>query len=125
MAYIVGRREFWSFSLVVNPSVLIPRPETELLVEIASVRLRDRAGATVVDVGTGSGAIAIALAKELPANIIATELDPAAPDDNEINKPDDELYSGGDINMSSAVIVGVISLCVIGFLVLGYLKFTD
>jgi len=87
LAYITGEREFWSLGLLVDRAVLIPRPETELLVELslAAVRARD-AGAdgeqlplTIVDVGTGSGAIAVALARELPtARVLATEIDPAA-----------------------------------------------
>lgn len=62
LAYIIGRREFWGLSLAVNPNVLIPRPETELLVEQALARTEpsDR----VLDLGTGCGAIAIAMAAE-------------------------------------------------------------
>lgn len=66
VAYIVGRREFWSLDLMVSPDVLIPRPETECLVEQALPLLdRDRP-LRVLDLGTGSGAIAIALAHEVP-----------------------------------------------------------
>ena len=64
VAYIVGEREFWSLSLAVDPRVLIPRPETELLVEMAC-RLAPDARA-VLDCGTGGGAVAVALARELP-----------------------------------------------------------
>jgi release factor glutamine methyltransferase len=64
VAYIVGEREFWSLPLAVDCRVLIPRPETELLVELAS-RLAPGARA-VLDCGTGSGALAAALARELP-----------------------------------------------------------
>lgn len=62
IAYILGRQAFWDFELVVNPSVLIPRPETELLVETALALLDKSATAIVLDLGTGSGAIALALA---------------------------------------------------------------
>ena len=64
LAYAVGRAAFRAFTLDVDQRVLIPRPETELLVEIVLRHFRARAGGVVVDVGTGSGAIAIALAKE-------------------------------------------------------------
>ncbi len=62
VAYITGRREFWSLTLAVTPAVLIPRPETELLVELALQRLAPNA--RVLDLGTGSGAIALAIKRE-------------------------------------------------------------
>lgn len=71
--YIVGQQEFWSLELSVDPAVLIPRPETELLVERAIQLLAD-APARVLDLATGSGAIALALATECPAaQILATD----------------------------------------------------
>jgi release factor glutamine methyltransferase len=74
VAYLTGRREFWSLTLAVSPAVLIPRPETELLVERA-LTLRPAAGGTVVDLGTGCGAIALALASERPGwRILATDV---------------------------------------------------
>ena len=73
IAYIVGYREFWSLRLEVSPATLIPRPETELLVEKALALPLGRA-ARVADLGTGSGAIALALAKERPAwQLVATD----------------------------------------------------
>ena len=67
VAYIVGKRCFWDFELKVNESVLIPRPETELLVEFALKSIRRLNGAErIADLGTGSGAIAIAIARENP-----------------------------------------------------------
>jgi release factor glutamine methyltransferase len=78
--YITGIQEFWSLPLRVSPDVLIPRPETEVLVEAVLEFLdKDDSNVDILDLGTGSGAIAIALARELPAaRIIATDLSLAA-----------------------------------------------
>jgi release factor glutamine methyltransferase len=81
VAYITGRKEFWSFTLEVNSSVLIPRPDTEVIVEEALdiCRKIDSSKMKILDIGTGSGAIAIALAKEMPhAKVMATDISPAA-----------------------------------------------
>ena len=66
--YITGHQEFWGLDLIVSPAVLIPRPETEHLIEtvIHLVAEGDLQAPSIVDVGTGSGAIALALAHELP-----------------------------------------------------------
>jgi release factor glutamine methyltransferase len=71
LAYIVGRREFFSLDLTVRSGVLIPRPETETVVEAALDFLRARPAASVLDIGTGSGAIAIAIACTAPEVRIA------------------------------------------------------
>jgi len=74
VAYLLGRRGFWTFDLQVTPAVLIPRPETELLVELALARLPMDVACNVADLGTGSGAIALAIAHERPrANVLATD----------------------------------------------------
>lgn len=69
LAYVTGRRDFWSLHLAVTPAVLVPRPETELLVERA-LALRPEAFGRAVDLGTGSGAIALSLAKERPGWLV-------------------------------------------------------
>jgi release factor glutamine methyltransferase len=73
--YITQHQEFWGMDLVVGPAVLIPRPETEHLIETVLPLARLRANPRIADVGTGSGCIALALAKELPsAQIHATDI---------------------------------------------------
>ncbi len=113
--YITGHQEFWGLDLIVSPAVLIPRPETEHVVEavlelVASadsqlVKIQDqeqrpRAGSPaphelrIVDVGTGSGAIALALAQELPAaEIFATDISPEALEVSRANAARHELTS--------------------------------
>lgn len=75
VAYLTGRREFWSLELHVTPAVLVPRPETETLVELALAALPADVPCSVLDLGTGSGAIALALAHERPrARVTGTDL---------------------------------------------------
>ena len=80
VARITGRREFWGLDLEITPAVLVPRPESELLVETALARLGDRTTRwELADIGTGSGCLAIALARELPrARVTATDICPDA-----------------------------------------------
>lgn len=79
VAYLTGRRGFWTFELAVTPATLIPRPETELIVELALARLPAGQALRVADLGTGSGAIALALAAERPQlQVTATDASPAA-----------------------------------------------
>jgi release factor glutamine methyltransferase len=74
VAYLTGQRGFWTLELEVTPATLIPRPETELLVELALERLPPDAAASVADLGTGSGAIALAIASERArARVVATD----------------------------------------------------
>jgi len=81
VAYLTGQRGFWRFDLAVSPATLIPRPETELLVELAVERLPVDRPLRIADLGTGSGAIALALAFERPrAHVVATDASAAALD---------------------------------------------
>jgi len=79
VAYLTGRREFWSLDLNVTPDTLIPRPDTEVLVEQALQRIPSDAPWRIADVGTGSGAIALAIASERPAcQLYAIDISPGA-----------------------------------------------
>lgn len=79
LAYILGKREFWSLELQVDARVLVPRPDTELLVERALVHLPTNHRCEVLDLGTGSGAIALAIARERPlAHVAAADVSRAA-----------------------------------------------
>jgi release factor glutamine methyltransferase len=86
LSYITGVREFWSLELLVTPEVLIPRPETELVVDTglqllsrSQSRGRKTYGLRILDIGTGSGCLAVVLAKELPeAEVWAIDIEPAA-----------------------------------------------
>lgn len=79
IAYILGKKEFWSMDLIVTQDTLIPRPETELLVELLLSHLSAQPVRQILDLGTGCGAIALALAKERPDwKILATDLSPKA-----------------------------------------------
>jgi release factor glutamine methyltransferase len=80
VAYLVGRKEFMGLEFEVSPDVLVPNPDTELLVQLAVTRARELDGAVrVADVGTGSGCIAVAVAHFVPeAEVLASDVSPAA-----------------------------------------------
>jgi release factor glutamine methyltransferase len=79
VAYLTGRRGFWTLDLAVTPDTLIPRPETELLVELALARIPRGSASRIADLGTGSGAIALALAVERPqCSVVATDASESA-----------------------------------------------
>jgi release factor glutamine methyltransferase len=79
LQYITGRQEFFTLEFDVTPDVLIPRPETEIIVETARELLRDEVRPFIADIGTGSGCIVISLLTELPkARAVATDISPAA-----------------------------------------------
>ena len=79
MSYITGTKEFWSHELLVSPATLVPRPETELLVELALREIPRKAEWQILDLGTGSGAIAISIAAErLLCTVTATDVSPDA-----------------------------------------------
>ena len=87
IAYLLGQREFWSLPFKVNRNTLIPRPETELLVEVAIAHIPEQQAATIIDIGTGCGAVALAIASERAyATVIATDSDSNALDVARINR---------------------------------------
>jgi release factor glutamine methyltransferase len=79
VAYLTGRREFWSLPLKVTPAVLVPRPETETLVDLALALIAKTEERHVLDLGTGSGAVALAIASERPwARVTGVDVSAAA-----------------------------------------------
>ena len=79
VAYLTGRREFYGLDLEITPDVLIPRPETELLVELALMRIGKAETTRVLDLGSGCGAVALAIASQRPAaRVLGAEVSPAA-----------------------------------------------
>ena len=98
VAYLLGRREFWSLDFAVNPAVLVPRPETELLVQRV-LDLVPASIASVADLGTGSGAIAIALAHERPGwRVLGTDASDLA---LAVARGNGERLAGGRVEWAS------------------------
>jgi len=98
IAYITGTREFWSRDFKVSSAVLIPRPDTELLIELSLDLMRDNSAGKIIDLGTGSGIIGITLAAELPqAEIIATDMSLVA---LEIAKENAQFHQVNNIHFS-------------------------
>ena len=94
VAYLTGKREFWSLALSVNTDTLIPRPETETLVAQALRRIPADQPQLIADLGTGSGAIALAIARERPhCRIIATDIDEAAIETARLNAQRLDIHS--------------------------------
>ena len=94
VAYLTGRRGFWRFDLRVTSATLIPRPETERLVELALERIPQGVDVTLADLGTGSGAIALALASERPrARVVATDASAEALEVAESNAAETGLHN--------------------------------
>jgi len=100
LAYITGVREFWSLELMVTPATLVPRPETEILVDLALREIPRDAEWQILDLGTGSGAIALAIAKERPlCRVTATDasadaLAVAAQNARQLDIPDIDFVAG-------------------------------
>jgi release factor glutamine methyltransferase len=100
MAYITGVREFWSLELMVTPATLVPRPETEILVDLALRDIPRDAAWQILDLGTGSGAIALAIAKERPlcsvtaTDVSADALAVAAQNARQLDIPDIDFVTG-------------------------------
>lgn len=104
VAYLLGRREFYSLEYAASPAALVPRPETELLVDLALAHIPPRQALRVCDLGTGSGIVAITLKKRRPqSQLVATDIDPeclalarqnAAHHDVEIDFVESDWYRG-------------------------------
>jgi release factor glutamine methyltransferase len=93
-AYIVGSREFWGRQFVITSAVLVPRPETELIIEEALARLRAFAEPRIADIGTGSGILAVTLAAEVPcARVTATDLSSDALEGREAEMRSDMVWA--------------------------------
>jgi release factor glutamine methyltransferase len=118
LQHLTGQQAFWKYDFIVTPDILIPRPETELLVETALELIRGLRAPVVVDVGTGTGCIALSLAAERPdAQVHAVDLSPAALAVARTNAEDMGLlprvaFHEGDLLEPVATLAGAIDLVV-------------
>ena len=118
LQHITKKQAFWRHEFDVSPDVLIPRPETEILVEAALARIEGLAAPLVVDVGTGSGCIAISIACERPdAQVHATDVSPAAlsvarRNAERLGCPDHVHFHAGDLLAPVASLVGTVDLVI-------------
>ncbi|HVO11555.1 MAG TPA: peptide chain release factor N(5)-glutamine methyltransferase [Vicinamibacteria bacterium] len=118
LQHLVGTQAFWRHEFVVTPEVLVPRPETELLVEIALERMPELHRPLVVDVGTGSGCIALSLAEARPdAEVHATDISPAAlavarENASRLGLPDRVRFHQGDLLQPLGPLLGRLDLVV-------------
>jgi release factor glutamine methyltransferase len=116
LQHLVGTQEFWRREFVVSPAVLIPRPETELIVEAALELLKDVPRPVIVDVGTGSGCIALTLAAERPdASVHATDISTAAlavarENASRLGLDDRVRFHEGDLLAPVSVLAGTVDL---------------
>jgi len=98
VALITGVKEFWSIPFRVRPGVLIPRPDTERLVEVVLDEARHKTDARVAEIGVGSGAVSVAVLRERPdVRVIATDIDPVALDTASLNAAASEVRSRLDL----------------------------
>lgn len=92
VALITGKKEFWSISFRITPGVLIPRPETEILVGAVLEEIKDNPAPRLLEIGAGSGAVSVAVAGDNPrAEVIATDIDPAVLETARLNAEDVEV----------------------------------
>jgi len=114
LQYVTGHQEFWGLDLLVSPAVLIPRPETEHVVEAVLERARSIPSPRIVDVGTGSGCIALALAQELPhAEIHGVDISSAALEVARANAQ--RLGFAERVRFQSSDLLGAFSKDTVGF----------
>lgn len=102
VAYLVGEQEFWSLPFFVDSGVLIPRPDSETVIEVVRDAVDRSAAVRIADIGTGSGALAITLAREYPqAHVVATDVSQAALDVAARNAARNDVASRVELRLGS------------------------